>query len=435
MFSARTSLTTHSRPRLRVLGMLLVALVLVLAMVRAVAWSIADDLAYLDPPAALHVRAGHPLALGSVAEFNWALGRYDVAQRLAQQASAANPLNGAGYRVLALVAAAKGEQARAVALMQAALQRTPGDLTARRWLAESAQATGDWRAALPLQDRLLRQAPEEGAVWFEEWTTRLREPAVRAAMVPVLAAAPPWREAFLAHYAQHGSVVTDVDALFGALLLNGKREVAKAEATAWLARLVADGRWPEARLRWQQLSEVVVAGKPAVMATARSATTLHGTATDANAVVNGGFETEPGLPPFDWTVRGSAGVQAALAAAPERPGQALRLQFLGTRSAFNGLQQVVLVSPGRHELHWVYRLDGFATSRGLRWVASCAATGGELSASALLAGQTPWTNGALAFEVPAGCPAVALRLELAARIPAETQAYGTAWFDDIRLDG
>ena len=153
-------------------------------------WSIADDLAYLDPPAALHVRAGHPLALGSVAEFNWALGRYDVAQRLAQQASAANPLNGAGYRVLALVAAAKGEQARAVALMQAALQRTPGDLTARRWLAESAQATGDWRAALPLQDRLLRQAPEEGAVWFEEWTTRLREPAVRAAMVPVLAAAP-----------------------------------------------------------------------------------------------------------------------------------------------------------------------------------------------------------------------------------------------------
>ena len=217
--------------------------------------------------------------------------------------------------------------------------------------------------------------------------------------------------------------------------MNGKREVAKAEATAWLARLVADGRWPEARLRWQQLSEVVVAGKPAVMATARSATTLHGTATDANAVVNGGFETEPGLPPFDWTVRGSAGVQAALAAAPERPGQALRLQFLGTRSAFNGLQQVVLVSPGRHELHWVYRLDGFATSRGLRWVASCAATGGELSASALLAGQTPWTNGALAFEVPAGCPAVALRLELAARIPAETQAYGTAWFDDIRLDG
>lgn len=409
-----TPLTTHSRPRLRVLGIVLVALVLVLAMVRAVAWSIADDLAYIDPPAALKVRGGHPLALGSVAEFNWALGRYGIAQDFAKHAVAASPLNGAGYRVLALVAAAKGEQARAAALMQTALQRTPGDLTARRWMAERAQVAGDWRAALLLQDRLLRQAPEEGAVWFEEWTARLREPAVREAMVPLLAAAPPWREAFLAYYAQHGPAVADVDALFAAVLLNGVRTVPQTDASAWLARLVADGRWPEARLRWQQLSSMVVG---------------------TNAVTNGSFETAPGLPPFDWTVHNSAGVKAVFTAAPGRAGQALRLQFLGTRSAFSGLQQVVLAAPGRHELHWAYRLEALTTPRGLRWVASCASTGAELAASALLAGQTPWTNGALAFEVPAGCPAVALRLELAARIPAETQAYGTAWFDDIRIDG
>ena len=212
-FSAGTLPPPHSRPRLRVLGIVLMAMVLVLAMVRAVAWGIADDLAFIDPPAALKVRGGHPVALGSVAEFNWALGRYGIAQGLAKRAVAASPLNGAGYRVLALVAAAKGQNTRAAALMQTALQRTPGDLTARRWMAERAQAAGDWRAALPLQDRLLRQAPEEGAAWFEEWTTRLHEPAVRAAMVPVLAAAPPWREAFLAHYAQHGPAVADVDAL------------------------------------------------------------------------------------------------------------------------------------------------------------------------------------------------------------------------------
>ena len=155
-----TPLTTHSRPRLRVLGIVLVALVLVLAMVRAVAWSIADDLAYMDPPAALKVRGGHPLALGSVAEFNWALGRYGIAQDFAKHAVSASPLNGAGYRVLALVAAAKGEQARAAALMQTALQRTPGDLTARRWMAERAQVAGDWRAALLLQDRLLHRKRE-----------------------------------------------------------------------------------------------------------------------------------------------------------------------------------------------------------------------------------------------------------------------------------
>ena len=118
-----------------------------------------------------------------------------------------------------------------------------------------------------------------------------------------------------------------------------------------------------------------------------------------------------------------------------RPGQALRLQVLGTRSAFNGVQQTVLAAPGPHTLHWAYRLDALTTPRGLRWVAACANTGAELGASPLLAGQAAWTEASFAFEVPAGCPAVALRLELAARIPAETQAYGTAWFDDIRLNG
>ena len=413
--------------RSRVLGWVLVALVLVFAMVRAVAWSIADDLAYIDPPAALKVRSEHPVALGSVAEFNWALGRYGIAQGLAKRAMAASPLNGAGYRVLALVAAAQGQAARAAALMQTALKRTPGDLTARRWLADRAQAAGEWHVALPLQDRLLRQSPEEGSVWFEEWTAHLGEPAVRQAMVPVLAAAPPWSEAFLAHYAQHGAMPKDVDALFAAVLLNSTRNFSKADASVWLERLVADGRWTEAQLRWQQLSRVVVSGEP-------GKATAPGTDDRTNAVVNGGFETSPGLPPFDWTLRGSAGVQVALTAAPGRPGQTLRLQFLGTRSAFSGLQQVVLVAPGRHELHWAYRLDALNTPRGLRWVANCVPTGTELGASSLLAGQTPWRDGTLAFEVPAGCPAVALRLELAARIPAETQAYGTAWFDDVRLE-
>ena len=95
----------------------------------------------------------------------------------------------------------------------------------------------------------------------------------------------------------------------------------------------------------------------------------------------------------------------------------------------------MLAAPGSHTLRWAYRLDALNTPRGLRWVAACASTGAELGVSPLLAGQAAWREAGFAFEVPVGCPAVALRLELAARIPAETQAYGTAWFDDVRLDG
>ena len=394
-------------------GWVLGGLLAAVAVVGSVSWIVADDLAYLDPPAALGMRAAHPMAMGSVAELEWALGRHDRAISLARGAVAAAPMNGAGYRVMAFLAESKGKTAQAVLLMRMALRRTPGDLTARRWLAEHAKADGHWIEALALQDRVLRQSPDEGAAWFEEWTARLRDPAVRAAMQPVLDSAPPWREAFLAYYAQRASVRTDVDAL-----MTSMRKISQAEGTNWVARLVADGQWTDAYARWMQLSGTAAATRVA-----------------AGAVVNSGFEMEPGLPPFDWSINAPSGVQAARSAPVGRPGKALRLQFLGRRAAFRGVQQTVLATPGPHTLHWAYRLDALTTPRGLRWVAACAGTGTELGASPLLAGDASWRDAHFAFEVPAGCPAVALRLELAARIPAETQAYGTAWFDDIRLDG
>ena len=48
-------------------------------------------------------------------------------------------------------------------------------------------------------------------------------------------------------------------------------------------------------------------------------------------------------------------------------------------------------------------------------------------------GSSPWRTHAVAFDVPADCPAQWLTLELDARIAAETQAMGTAWFDDVEV--
>ncbi|MFM7065812.1 MAG: hypothetical protein ACKO0U_03145, partial [Gammaproteobacteria bacterium] len=280
------------------------------------------------------------------------------------------------------------------------------------------------------------------------------EPAVRAAMLPVLAPLaeepPVWREAFLTHYATNATESASVDALFSAM-----RRLSPGETTVWLSRLVADGRWDEAYARWRERSSEPVSGGRASGPSAGSASgsvagsvagSLSGSVADPGVdpvtgtdrgIVNGGFETEPGLPPFDWTLRAPAGVQVTRAPVAGRSGQALRVQFLGTRAAFNGVQQTVLLAPGQHVLHWAYQLDGLTTPRGLRWVAVCAGSGSvgqELGASPLMAGQSAWREAQFAFDVSAGCPAVTLRLELAARIAAETQAYGTAWFDDLRLE-
>ena len=49
-------------------------------------------------------------------------------------------------------------------------------------------------------------------------------------------------------------------------------------------------------------------------------------------------------------------------------------------------------------------------------------------------GSSPWEARNAVFRVPADCSAQWLVLELDARIPAETLASGTAWFDDVRVE-
>jgi hypothetical protein len=73
-------------------------------------------------------------------------------------------------------------------------------------------------------------------------------------------------------------------------------------------------------------------------------------------------------------------------------------------------------------------------ARGLRWTVICAeGAAGMILATDPSAGSSPWRQHTAAFDVPADCPAQWLTLELDARIAAETEAMGTAWFDDVKV--
>jgi hypothetical protein len=99
------------------------------------------------------------------------------------------------------------------------------------------------------------------------------------------------------------------------------------------------------------------------------------------------------------------------------------------------VRQLLLLPPGTgYQLQWRSRLDGLQVARGLRWTLTCAdGPAGTILASEPLAGYSPWRQHAAAFDVPPDCPAQWLILELDARIAAETQAMGTAWFDDVEV--
>ena len=105
------------------------------------------------------------------------------------------------------------------------------------------------------------------------------------------------------------------------------------------------------------------------------------------------------------------------------------------RSAFRDVRQLLLLPPGTgYQLRWRSRLDGLQAARGLRWTLTCAdGPAGTILASEPSAGSSPWLQHAAAFDVPPDCPAQWLILELDARIAAETQAMGTAWFDDLEV--
>ena len=381
---------------------------------RVMSLSAAETLAFVVPAKALQYRDSQPTALAAESERWWALGDYPRASQLAANALRSNPLNGAGYRVLALVADAGGDRERAGALMRLALKRTPSDLTARRWLADRALDAGQFPAAVALQDRTMRLDPGSESVTFVDWYPLLSNDVNRQALVRLLAASPPWRTAFLKQFAAAGSTA-DVDAVFSGLLTAQAGALLEVdEKEAWLRRLTADGRWLEAYRRWQSLQGEFARG--------------------GSLPVNGNFESAPGPAPFDWMLGTTADVEVDRAVADGGTGQALRLQFLGRRAAFDGVRQTLVVNEGAYRLRWRYRLDSLDTPRGLQWVAACANTGATLAESGLMAGDSPWRDSELTLRVPADCGAVQLKLQLAARIAAESAAYGTAWFDTVRLD-
>jgi hypothetical protein len=222
----------------------------------------------------------------------------------------------------------------------------------------------------------------------------------------------PWRTALLGYLAQHSGDDATADMVFRQA--KAAAGLGPEEEAAWVERYVRAANWPAAAARWREL-------------TGRT----HWTGTE---VTNGDFERESVLPPFGWDIRSSPGVDAAVDMAGT--GHVLRIDFLGQRSAFSNVSQLLLLPAGRYVLGWRSRGDGFRSARGMQWTLHCAPP----QQTHLLATQhfpqsqdDRWIASRQEFAVPTGCQAQWLRLVLDARIAAETEAYGTVMLDDVEI--
>lgn len=370
----------------------------------------ADYLARFDPERALALNPDQPEALVRVAQRALLDHRWDAAGTAAQRALHRQPLEGRAIRILGAVAESSGDRVRALALMKLAAITTPRDVIAQFWLAINALADSDTDGALQRLDRLLRFEPQLQNDAFPILGTIATNPVGAQAIARYLASNPPWRPDFMRALLQEASVAADISRLFRAIELH-HGQISESEMTQFTTRLLAQRDWPRLR-RW-----------------------IKRMAGDDVALVHDGAFDGRGRGPFlGWSLDKIPGADVLIGTYAE--GQSgLRLVFHDRRVPFQHVSQWLLLPPGSYRLSGRVRLIKLATALGLSWTLSCADNSSNvIGKSERMLGTSDWRPFEFAFEVPpADCGAQLLRLALDARIAAEQQIVGEAWFDDLTV--
>jgi hypothetical protein len=149
---------------------------------------------------------------------------------------------------------------------------------------------------------------------------------------------------------------------------------------------------------------------------------------------DGGFDGVGRGPMLGWSVGKVPGADVLLAAPADAGNRALRVLFHDRRVPFQHVSQTLLLRPGRYQLYGRARLENLRAAMGLVWNLSCIESNAPLGKSEHLLGSSGWRKFGFAFVVPeANCGAQLLRLVLDARIAAEQQVVGEAWFDDMQI--
>ena len=393
---------------------------LVFAALAWVAWRVlslglADHFAETDPLRALAWRDDHPEALFRAAEQAAEdPARADEAADLARRALRSNPLDGRAYRVLAQLAQAAGDETKALELYTVAASRAPRDPAAHVFLLQHHLRNNRVAEALHHLDLLLRVHPSMTRRFSPLLQALASTPQAHAALAEALAKQPPWRGAVLRLASSRESDIDAVAPFFDAMR-RSEGGLSNAELSPWLDRLVREGRVGQAYLLW---AANLPSERQKVLGN----------------VFNGGFEHEPDALGFDWRIGRVAGARIDRMGGPGVGGdRALRVAFEYRRVPFNHVRQMLALPPGRYRLSLRARADGLRSGPGLVWEVSCV-TGGEiLGRTEPLRGEVPWKELHTDIEVPDGCEGQWLALRLPARIEAEQQIGGRAWFDDLKM--
>jgi tetratricopeptide (TPR) repeat protein len=321
------------------------------------------------------------------------------------------PIDGRAYRVLAQVADARGDHARADALYAIAVRRAPRDRPTRAALADRAFATGDYPGALQQLDALLRVAPGVRVPVLQGLMPYLGDARLRAALVDRLTADPPWRDALIP------------------VLLDAKTP--PAIAVQLLAELAA-GTSPTERETDTRITLLQRMGRSNQARQLWLARLPAGAGQGHGLLFDGGFEHPDISGGYGWRQAPPPGVSFADdRTAPVEGNHALAIDFSGRAVTTPGLEQWLALPAG--DYHLAFASDnGTDALRPFAWQLRCQGDG-RLLASLPLPAAAGWQHGSGNFTVPPGCPGQSLRLDYLGRSLAERQFSGSLRLDALQL--
>lgn len=387
-------------------GMLLVlGLLAACAGWRSLVHGLADAALQDSPGAALRWMPGHPQALLGLARQQAADGDPSAAAATARRLLDREPLQGEAWRLLAVASEAAGEPEQARAQYAEAIRLAPRDVPARIWLAQDALQRGDAAAAIAHLDGILRTAPHYRDGTLTVLIQFARDRDFREALAATLSGAPGWRNDFLRQLQRQGEQAT-VDAVFAALQRTGT--LSRRERADWLEGMLRRGDWPQAYARWAGTVPPEMALRP---------------------VYNGDFSRRPSGEGFDWRTPRKPGVQIGFPASG-----GIRITFRDRRIDHAGLEQALLLAPGRYRLVARMRTSGLRAERGIEWRVVCARPSALLGRSAPVRDAPDWQEVEALIEVPRGCTGQWLSLRNVARTPALQRLSGEITIASVDIE-
>ena len=375
-------------------------------------WQVIRELAVERLPVeqAIRLSPDSPSVLGRAAEAEFAAEQVDNAEYLARQSLSRAPFNVQALRVLGLTTAEKNQKPQADNMLTLAGNWSLRDDPSHAWLMNYRLSQGDYRSAFAHADTLARRRDDLRPQLFRLFTvaasTDSRAVPVLAAL---LAAAPPWRPAYLSDLYQTEAGLGLAANL--AIALNSTPvPFSNAELTNLYGQLLVKNRLEGMTAVRARL------GRPEI----------------GLALVNGDFELADQPLPFEWRLFNAGGAVSEILPDDVRGDSALRAQF-GSYSSAPLAEQLTRLRAGRFRFSGQERSEAGDTGARLSWVVYCLESGEKIGESqiATIPGETGWKPFSFTFEVPTrGCSAQWVRL---IPTPGERRTTVVGWYDRFSI--